>query len=297
MTTAENVPVIERMETVHDPVHSMLSDRDLQVAPYFRWKGLLDKVLAVLMLVPGLPLLGALMALVRLTSKGPAIFKQERVGKNGKLFTMYKLRSMRCDAEAVSGPMWTVGNDQRITWLGKWLRRLHLDELPQLFNVLSGDMSLIGPRPERLEFVLILEQKIPGYRDRLRVLPGITGLAQINLPPDSDLDSVKRKQILDLEYIRTASLLLDLRMLVSTFLRMVGVRGTVVMRLMRLKREVRLDGRQNHREPRYCLTPQQLAAGSVSAPGNNGNNMGYAGENGRDGHGSPRPEGRSRSPK
>ena len=132
---------------------------------------------------------------------------------------MYKIRSMRHDAEAASGPKWTQASDPRVTGLGKLLRKLHLDELPQLFNVLKGEMAIAGPRPERPEFVRVLGEAIPGYRNRLAVLPGITGLAQVNLPPDSDLASVERKLVLDCEYIERAGLWLDLRLTLWTFLR------------------------------------------------------------------------------
>ncbi|HEX5103288.1 MAG TPA: sugar transferase, partial [Pirellulaceae bacterium] len=191
-----------------------------------RFKGWIDRLIAALMLIPGLPMIGILVAAVRLTSKGPGIYRQVRVGKGGRIFTMYKLRSMRVDAEAGSGPVWaSLTGDSRVTPLGFWLRRLHLDELPQLFNVLKGEMSLVGPRPERPEFVKVLAEKIDGYLDRLQVAPGITGLAQINLPPDTDLDSVRRKLHLDCEYIRDAGLLFDLRIIACTLLRVVGLRG------------------------------------------------------------------------
>ena len=211
----------------------------LAVSSYFGWKGILDPLAAALLLIPGLPMIAALVLLVRLTSKGPGIFRQQRVGLAGRAFTMYKLRSMRLDAEFRSGPTWAApGKDPRVTPLGYWLRKLHLDELPQLFNVLKGDMSLIGPRPERPEFVEVLGRYIHDYDNRLLVAPGITGLAQINLPPDSDLDSVRRKAALDLEYIRTASLALDCRMFLCTLLRMIGLRGDSAMRLMAVDRPV-----------------------------------------------------------
>jgi len=179
--------------------------------------------------------------LIRATSRGPGIYRQERVGKDGRIFTMFKLRSMRLDAEAQSGPVWSAtGSDARVTRLGYWLRKLHLDEIPQLFNVLCGDMSLIGPRPERPEFVRVLADSIPGYMDRLRVAPGITGLAQLNLPPDTDLNSVRRKLVLDLEYIQTASLVFDLRIFLCTLLHLIGMKGGTAMRVMRLTRNVHL---------------------------------------------------------
>lgn len=209
--------------------------------PAFRVKTALDRVLSALLLVPALPVMAALILLVRATSPGPGIFRQMRVGKGGKLFWMMKIRSMRSDAEASTGAVWTSKGDPRITGLGKLLRKTHLDELPQLINVLRGDMSLVGPRPERPEFVEVLSESIPGYRDRQVVRPGITGLAQINLPPDSDLNSVRMKQVLDLEYISSCNVWLDLRILLCTFLRIVGLSGNVAMKVACVVREVQLD--------------------------------------------------------
>lgn len=218
------------------------SSKETPLSAYLRWKSLLDRSAALVLLIPGLPMIGLLVILIRLTSRGPGVYRQERVGQNGQGFTMYKLRSMRSDAEAKSGPVWSApGSDSRVTRLGYWLRKLHLDELPQLFNVLRGEMSLIGPRPERPEFVKVLAESIPGYMDRLRVAPGITGLAQINLPPDTDLDSVRRKLVLDLEYIDTASFLLDIRMFVCTLFRLIGIKGDTAMRVMWLTRTVHLQ--------------------------------------------------------
>jgi lipopolysaccharide/colanic/teichoic acid biosynthesis glycosyltransferase len=216
-------------------------DGSLRVSSYFLWKGVLDRTLAIILLLPGLPLIGLLVAMIRLSSKGPGVYRQVRVGLNGKLYTMYKLRSMRIDAERSTGAVWAKQSDSRITPLGYWLRKLHLDELPQLFNVLRGEMSLIGPRPERPEFVKILSDEIAGYADRLRVLPGVTGLAQINLPADSDLNDVRRKIVLDREYIETGSFLLDLRILSCTLLRMLGLRGERAMRLIGLERTVQIE--------------------------------------------------------
>jgi lipopolysaccharide/colanic/teichoic acid biosynthesis glycosyltransferase len=154
---------------------------------------------------------------------------------------MYKLRSMRIDAEATSGPVWAaLSKDPRVTWIGYWLRRLHLDELPQFFNVLKGDMSLVGPRPERPEFVRVLGEQIPNYLDRLKVAPGITGLAQVNLPPDTDLESVRRKVTLDCQYIEQASLWLDLKLIACTALRVIGCSDRQAVRLMGLHRTVEL---------------------------------------------------------
>ena len=214
------------------------------VAPdvlYFRWKGALDRVVALLLLVPGLPIIAGLVVLIKLTSRGPGVYSQTRVGRYGPIFTMYKLRSMRLDAESSTGPVWAgVNSDPRVTRLGYWLRKLHLDELPQLFNVIRGDMSLVGPRPERPEFVRVLGEQVPHYLERLRVAPGITGLAQVNLPPDTDLDSVRRKIVLDRQYIAKAGLLMDVRLVLCTLLRVVGLRGGKAVSLLGLHRRVEL---------------------------------------------------------
>lgn len=218
--------------------NSLLVEQSRQLTPprYFAYKPFCEWLLAAFLLVPGLPLIGILVLLVRWTSPGAAIFSQRRVGRDGRVFTMYKIRSMVIDAESHTGPVWSTAGDPRITPLGYWLRKLHLDELPQLWNVLRGEMSLVGPRPERPEIADILANRIPGYGRRLAVLPGVTGLAQINLPPDSDLDSVRRKLVLDLEYANEASFLLDLRMLACTALRLVGLSGDLAMRLLLLRR-------------------------------------------------------------
>jgi len=203
---------------------------------YFDWQSLRCRVLGAMLLVPALPIIGLLAVLVRLTSPGPGIFRQSRVGLHGRRFTMYKLRTMRVDAETRTGPIWAQVDDPRVTSLGRILRRLHLDEFPQLFNVVKGEMALVGPRPERPEFVHKLARAIPGYMDRLSVRPGITGLAQINLPPDTDLESVRRKLALDLEYIQCASLWFDLRIVGATCLRLLAVVNRIGPSLFGLRR-------------------------------------------------------------
>jgi hypothetical protein len=133
------------------------------------------------------------------------------------------VRTMVHNCELHSGARWSTPHDPRITPLGRFLRASHVDELPQLWNVLCGDMSLVGPRPERPEFVPQLERALPHYRDRLKVRPGITGLAQIQLPPDTDLSSVRRKLRYDLYYLRHLSLLLDLKIMVCTGCKLFGI--------------------------------------------------------------------------
>ena len=178
--------------------------------------GAIDRALAALLLALTSPLilLGALA--VKLTSPGPILYTQTRVGKGGVPFTIFKLRSMRFDCEKQSGACWSTKGDTRITPVGRFLRTSHIDELPQLWNILCGQMSLIGPRPERPEFVGQLARAVPRYRERLLVRPGLTGLAQVVLPPDSDIASVRRKLAHDLYYITNRSWWLDLRLLVGT---------------------------------------------------------------------------------
>jgi lipopolysaccharide/colanic/teichoic acid biosynthesis glycosyltransferase len=170
--------------------------------------------LSLLMLSSPLIVLGAL--LVKLTSSGPAFYCQTRVGKNGQPFTIYKLRTMSHNCESQSGARWSTPGDSRITALGRILRRTHLDELPQLWNVIRGDMALVGPRPERPEFIPSLAQALPYYTDRLLVRPGMTGLAQVQLPADTDMESVRRKLAYDLYYVRFVSVGFDLRILTGT---------------------------------------------------------------------------------
>jgi len=155
------------------------------------------------------PLMFCVAALVKLTSPGPALLRQQRVGKNDRAFTLYKFRSMVTDAEAHSGAVWASRNDPRITPIGRWLRRFRLDELPQLFNVLKGDMSIVGPRPERPEFVVELEKRIPYYRHRHCIKPGITGWAQINHKYGDTIEDTIVKLEYDLYYIKNLAPALD----------------------------------------------------------------------------------------
>jgi lipopolysaccharide/colanic/teichoic acid biosynthesis glycosyltransferase len=235
-------------------------------ADYFFLKRSLDRLLAALLLIPGLPLIGLLVLLVKLTSKGPGLYSQLRVGQLGKEFTLYKIRSMCNDAESALGPTWAgISTDARVTKVGYWLRRLHLDELPQLFNVLRGEMSLVGPRPERPEFVGLLAEQIPRYMDRLAIPPGITGLAQINLPADTDVDSVRRKLSLDLEYLQTATIGLDLRILLCTLGRVVGFRGGLAAACLGLRRKVVLPPTLTTCHSHNTCGPQALSAVLLSS--------------------------------
>jgi lipopolysaccharide/colanic/teichoic acid biosynthesis glycosyltransferase len=163
--------------------------------------------------------------LVKVTSRGPVLYTQTRLGQYGKLFTIYKIRTMRHNCEHHTGPCWSTPGDPRVLAVGRFLRWSHVDELPQLWNVLRGDMSLVGPRPERPELTPALERTIPHYRKRLLVRPGVTGLAQVQLPGDTDLASVRRKLACDLHYVQRHSLWLDLRILLVTVANLVGIPG------------------------------------------------------------------------
>jgi len=181
-------------------------------------KRVFDLLLGSLILLVGLPLMGlvALAVLIESRGRGSVLFHQTRVGLNGKLFRVHKFRSMRMDAEADGVARWARKNDSRITRVGAFLRKTRLDELPQVFNVLRGEMSLVGPRPERPEFVEKLGQQIPFYHERHRVKPGLTGWAQLCYQYGSTDDDARNKLEFDLYYVKNASLFLDLIVLIET---------------------------------------------------------------------------------
>jgi lipopolysaccharide/colanic/teichoic acid biosynthesis glycosyltransferase len=199
---------------------------------YVPIKGALDLGCALILMAICAPFIGVAALLVKLTSRGPAFYTQTRVGQHGRLFTIYKIRTMVDNCESLTGPRWSIPGDPRVTRIGQFLRLSHLDELPQLLNVLRGEMSLIGPRPERPEFLPRLERSLPAYRDRLMVRPGVTGLAQVQLPADTDLASVRRKLDRDLHYIEWLSPWLDLRILCCTALYAAGVPFRITRKLL-----------------------------------------------------------------
>lgn len=201
-------------------------------------KTALDGVAASLILLVTFPFILLSAALVRITSHGPAFYSQMRLGRNGKPYVIYKLRSMYHDCERYSGIRWSSKGDNRVTPVGRWLRKSHIDELPQLWNVLRGEMSLIGPRPERPELVGSLEKALPRYRERLLVKPGVTGLAQIQLPPDTDMESVRKKLVLDRVYVHNRSLWLDIRIYLATIVYLTGVSFSTVRRWFALPFEL-----------------------------------------------------------
>ena len=188
-------------------------------------KRLIDITVSLSVLILTLPLSLLIGLAVKLGSSGPVFYVQERVGKDGELFSMLKFRSMFKDAEEHSGPVWANKKDPRITRVGRTLRKLRLDEVPQFINVLAGDMSLVGPRPERLHFVEKFSNEIPLYARRLRIRPGITGWAQVKHKYDETLEDVRKKVRYDLFYIENMSLRMDFKIILNTIYVMLMGRG------------------------------------------------------------------------
>jgi exopolysaccharide biosynthesis polyprenyl glycosylphosphotransferase len=188
-------------------------------------KRTLDIVASFWVIILGMPVWLATALAIRLTSKGPLIYSQERVGKDGRPFKIFKFRSMYIDAER-GGPQWASKNDPRVTPLGRFLRKSHLDEVPQFWNVLKGDMSLVGPRPERPFFVKQLIEEIPYYNRRHKVRPGITGLYQAMIDKyDESIDDVRQRVKYDLMYIESMSFRLDIKILFRTAYMMMRGKG------------------------------------------------------------------------
>jgi lipopolysaccharide/colanic/teichoic acid biosynthesis glycosyltransferase len=197
----------------------------------------IDIVLSGIGLVLMVPVIPVLALLIKLDSPGPIFYGQERIGQNrrrsrtgnppngrdqrrsdsfGRPFKIYKLRTMVVDAERNTGPVWAAAKDTRVTRLGRVLRKTRLDETPQLWNVLKGEMSIVGPRPERPMFVASITESLPDYPMRCRALPGITGLAQVKSRYDSSIETVNRKLQYDLYYVRHGRLILDLKIMAAT---------------------------------------------------------------------------------
>jgi lipopolysaccharide/colanic/teichoic acid biosynthesis glycosyltransferase len=201
---------------------------------HWRARRALNVAVALAGILLTLPLWVLIAIAIKLTSRGPVIYTQTRVGLDsrrtgirpadprrrrdigGRPFQIYKFRTMRCDAEQETGPVWAADDDPRTTPVGRLLRQYRLDELPQLINVLRGEMNVVGPRPERPPIVEDLRRQIPSYQARHRTLPGITGHAQVNLEYDRSLEDVRRKLEHDLEYVQEASLWQDLRIMLAT---------------------------------------------------------------------------------
>ena len=197
--------------------------------PLSHWEQFLKRVMDMIISVTALFVLSPLLMLIALFIKvdnpGPVFYRQKRVGLRGKEFMLFKFRSMIHNAEKTTGPVWAIKNDSRVTRIGKILRPYRLDEIPQLINVLRGDMSFVGPRPERPAFISRLRKSIPFYSLRLNVHPGITGLAQVKHSYDASLDDVKKKLAYDLEYINSMSIRLDLKIFLKTVLTVIKKEG------------------------------------------------------------------------
>ena len=201
-----------------------LPENDLLERPYALARRVADLLLSVVVSLPYLLVLPVLAVAIRLETPGPIFLVQTRLGLNGRPFGLYKLRTMAFDAES-AGPALAVPSDPRITRVGRILRATRLDEVPQLLNIIRGDMSFIGPRPERPEFVALFERQVPHFRSRLLVKPGLTGWAQVKGGYASTLPDIRRKLEYDLYYIKNRSLRLDLQILSMTLLAVLGFRG------------------------------------------------------------------------
>ncbi|MEK7275285.1 MAG: sugar transferase [Candidatus Desantisbacteria bacterium] len=215
--------VIGKLETIRIETIPLI---DVNIQPISGWnrslKRIIDISASLLTLFVLFPFLVIIAVLIKLDSPGPIIFSQERVGRDKHLFKIYKFRTMRADAEKNTGPVLALKDDERITKLGRFLRHTRIDEIPQCLNVLLGQMSLVGPRPERLFFVEQFKTAIPGYIKRFKVRPGITGLAQVNAGYDI---SPKNKLKYDLLYIKNYSLILDFKLMLKTLLVIFGRKG------------------------------------------------------------------------
>jgi lipopolysaccharide/colanic/teichoic acid biosynthesis glycosyltransferase len=208
------------------------------IEPVSTWynscKRFFDVTVASILLVVTAPVMMVALILVKLTSRGPVIYSQVRLGWVGRPYTIYKIRSMQHNCEAATGPRWAVKHDPRVTRVGAVLRVTHLDELPQLVNVIRGEMSLVGPRPERPAIAAELRKTILFYDERITIRPGLTGLAQVQLPPDMDVDGVRRKLALDLYYIQNRTLSLDLRLLLATAAGVLGIPFRITQFLLQI---------------------------------------------------------------
>jgi len=228
---------IEEATTAFESVFGRVSIPDLRPSQLIfsgemgpqRWmvqlQAIYSEALGLIGMLVTLPVMAVVAVVVKLSSPGPILFRQTRVGLHGKTFVLYKFRSMHADAEARTGAVWATKDDPRITPVGRWLRKLRLDELPQFFNVVRGHMSLVGPRPERPEFCAMLEEKIPFYRQRHWVKPGITGWAQINHKYGDTIGDSLTKLEYDLYYIKNVGPALDAYIIFHTIKVMLLSRG------------------------------------------------------------------------
>jgi lipopolysaccharide/colanic/teichoic acid biosynthesis glycosyltransferase len=186
------------------------------ISRYFRVKPTVDRMITAALMIVALPLMIVVAVAVLICDGRPVFFRQVRVGKNGRLFRILKFRTMSRNAERQTGAVWSNATDPRVTRLGRWLRCSHLDELPQFLNVLLGQMNIVGPRPERPEFVQTLAAENSDYLKRIQVRPGITGLAQLRLGYDESVSGISKKVECDLDYIRSTTLWNDIMLLATT---------------------------------------------------------------------------------
>jgi lipopolysaccharide/colanic/teichoic acid biosynthesis glycosyltransferase len=237
MRASQDVKLTE-MRKHADPSRLLVVDVRSESPVRSQWhqraKCVLDFGCALMLLILTAPIVVLAAIAVKLTSRGPVFYCQTRTGLGGRPYTIYKIRTMAHNCESESGVRWASSGDPRITLVGRWLRRTHIDELPQLWNILRGEMSLVGPRPERPEFVIRLEQVFPDYQRRLAVRPGLSGLAQIQLPPDTDLESVRRKLVYDLYYVDRRTLWLDIRIILSTICKVLSIPFVVPRTVLQL---------------------------------------------------------------
>ena len=210
--------VVMGMARTNQLVGVPLIDINLNIDTFYskRLKRALDIFLSFVGLIIIFPIWVILMIMIKIDSKGPVFYKQERCGRDNEYFNIIKFRSMITDAEGKTGPVWSDLDDSRITRVGKLLRRLHLDETPQLINILKGEMSIVGPRPERPYFIGRLNKEYPFYQRRLKIRPGITGWAQIKQPFDTSVKDVRQKLKFDFYYIENLSFRLDIKIMINT---------------------------------------------------------------------------------
>ena len=249
---------------------------DAEAAPeefgYRRWSDRAAPVLGALLAIPAAPVVGVLWVAVRLSSPGGGFYRQVRLGQHNRPFTIVKLRTMRHDAERGTGPVWAVQKDARVTPLGRLLRATHLDELPQLWNVIRGEMTLIGPRPERPEIAARLAAAHPLYAARTRFKPGVTGVSQILLPPDTCDRSAFRKASYDCAYMERPSLWFDLRLLAATAVkvtpggkrlsRRLAACRKIIRRVVRQRTELARSGPLTHlARDSHCIPAARHASG------------------------------------
>lgn len=253
--SAGTFSAIQPVDTTHTPkavLHKpSIKAMPCSFAPQSEWylpvKFTAEYIVSVVLLVLTAPVMLIAGVVIKLTSPGPIFFSQTRVGNNQRKFTILKMRTMVHNAEVRTGPVWSKLNDSRITRVGAFLRDTHIDEFPQLINVIKGEMSLIGPRPERPEFVTMLQHQHANYLDRNNVRPGISGLAQLKLPPDYHIDDVKHKLAFDLYYVENVNLGLDARIWLFTAWRLFAEVAKGLFRFIQLPTKEIVDRLYNSR--------------------------------------------------